>query len=141
MTFKGMAQAAEEARAGIRFAGAAGVLAMRGSLGLSKVAGSSSANVVDGSVLDLLLAGCLALEFFVEGEHGFLGAGVDVPCSSSAAAELGISLWETGFEEAGWAASSGSFGGLWCLECVSGAATAGMDEFAGGWVGLSDGVS
>jgi len=77
-------------------------------LGLCKVASSSPADVIDGALLDLSLSGSLALELFIEREDCLLGAGVDVPCSSSAARKLRVSLWETVLEEGGCTSSGGA---------------------------------
>jgi len=97
--------------------------------------------VVDGSIVDLSLAGLLALELFVEGEDGFLSAGVDVSCSAAAAAELAASLWETGLEDGGWALSSRALAGLGGFEGISCATSSRVDVGVGRWVRLDDRVS
>jgi hypothetical protein len=63
---------------------------------------------------------------------------MDVSCSASAAAELGVRFWETGLEERGGAASCGAVAGLGSSKSVSGATTAAVDEFAWLWVWLGD---
>lgn len=97
--------------------------------------------MVDGAVLHLALAGALALELLVEGEHGFLRAGVDVASAAAAAAELGGAVREAGLEDRCWAVSGGSLRGLRGFEGVSCAATAGVKVGAGGGVGFGDAVS
>jgi len=133
-----VAQAAEEARRAIT---AGGILSAWSRACLGVIARTTTPDMVDGTLLHLSLAGGLAFELFVEGEDGFLTGGVDVACSSSARREFGGSLWETVLEERGWATGGGSWRGLGGFEGVTSATTAGVDEFAGGWVGLSDGVA
>lgn len=97
--------------------------------------------MVDSSIVDLSLARLLALELFVEGEDGLLSAGVDVSCSSAAAAELAASLWETGLEHRGRALSGGASSGLGGFEGISCTTSSRVDVGVGSWVRFDDGIS
>jgi len=98
--------------------------------------------MVDGSILDLLLPGGLAIKLFIKGEDGFLRTGVDVSCSSASTAEVGGSRWKASPKERGWAASGCARGGFGSPEGVACATTARVDVRVGdSWVRLGDGVS
>jgi hypothetical protein len=81
----------------------------------------------------------LTLKLFIEREDSPLGFVMNISCTSSAAAELGSSsIWETGFEERGWAVGRTAVGSLGSLKCVARASTARVDVFAWVWVWLGD---
>lgn len=94
--------------------------------------------MVDSSVLHLLLTGLLELQLLIEGEDCTLGWAVDVACSTSAAAELGLALGKTVLEERGRAASSAAVGGLWGLEVVASSTATGMCVVVDAWVRLNE---
>jgi len=94
--------------------------------------------VPHGTLLHLPLAGVLTLELFIKREDGTFGVVVDVSCSSSASAELGVGLWKTNFKVRGGTASSAALAGLWGFIEVSRATTAGVCVFGDGWVRLCE---
>lgn len=106
-TLKGVAETTEETavRAAIR---GGRVLARRAGGDGRPVARSSSADVVDGPVGNLLLAALLALKLLVKGEDSLLGDGLDVACSPASAAESRGGLGQLAAEERGWTARGGS---------------------------------
>jgi hypothetical protein len=93
------------------------------------------------SILNPLLSGRLTLEFFIEGEKGFLRCIVDISSSSSATAELRRGTWETRVEERCGLGSRGAFASLGSLEGVACAAATREDIFPGVWVWLGDCVA
>jgi len=132
-TLKGVAEAAEEAavRAAV---GAGRVLARRAGGHRGPVASAATADVVDGTLGEALLAAGLALELLVEGEDGLLGDGLDVAGSSTPAAEAQGGLGQHAAEERGGTASSGARGGLAGSEGVAGSSTTRVR--VGGHVGV-----
>lgn len=128
-------------RARLGFDRASGVLAEGSSRkGRAVVARAATADVVDGTVLHVAVAGALALELLVEGEGQFLRSQVDVPGAATAATELGGGLRQAMLEVRGGARGGAAVGGLGSFEGVAGAATAGVDVVAGSGVRLGDGV-
>ena len=88
--------------------GAGRVLARRAWVDGGPVSGAATADVVDGSFCESLLARGLALEFFVEGEDGLLGYGLDIASSAASTAEARGGLGQDTAEEGGGTASSGA---------------------------------
>jgi hypothetical protein len=139
---QGMAETSEESApaAGIGVCGAGGILPLRCGWGRGVVASTTTANVIDGTVLHLLLAGALAVELVIEGERLLLGREVDIAGTASAAAELGAGLREAVLEERRGTGGRSGVAGLGGLEGIAGAASACVDVVAGGGVRFGDGV-
>lgn len=66
---------------------------------------------------------------------------MDVPCSSTAAAELAAPMWQAALEDGRWATSVRALGGLGSSEGIPCATAAGMDKGACSWVRFHDGIS
>jgi len=77
------------------------------------------------------------LQLLIEREDGALRWTVDVACSASSTAELGLALWEAVLEERGRAASSAAVGGLWGLEVVASSTATCVCVVVHAWVRLN----
>ena len=116
------------------------VLALGAGLHLvNEVAGTSTADVVDGSLLGA--EALLLLELLVEAEHGALLLAVDVAGAATAGGEEGVGGRRSELDAGCWARGGLAVGDVGGLDAgdVAGAATARVDVGAAyGWVRLGD---